>query len=698
MERYEQSVVAGYLANFLRSRPLDRPSLRHVGEWLEEMSHSSQLGQIEGVAPFIELANKRGITDSVAQAQRLVNRTLLPSIDKHRVRLSRAPLGTRERNLRALCRSVALDPSDAAILGFFVRYAVSPVVEGFADVLSRTIIATHLVPALLGISHREFVRRADNGSPVCSSGLLRVNLRRDAPQVAHIATVLDRVLGAVEAADGTAANIRHFLLGEPRSASLQWEDFAFLGDVRDRLAAFLARATADRLTGVNILFYGPPGTGKTEFAKTLAARVGLSLYAVGEADSEGAEPNRQERITSLRLFQGLARQQKKAVLLFDEMDDAFSESRGFMSPAPRVGFSKVFTNRMLENNPVPTLWIANDPSLMDEALIRRMGFALEIKVPPLAAREKVWGRILLNHGVQLEATEVREMARHEGVAPAVVESAVRFGKLVGGSAADIREAAQSIVKAMTGHAGKPKDLPAQPFNLALANPDLDLTRLAHRLAGDASRTFSLCLYGPPGTGKSAFVRDLAGRLGMEVLMKRASDLLGPYVGQTEQNIARAFGQAREEGSFLVFDEADSFLGDRNRAVRSWEVSHVNEMLTWMESHPLPFACTTNLMEILDEASLRRFTFKVRFDYLRREQVAEAFRFFFGAEAPDSALEVRCLTPGDFTVTRRKAEVLGMLGDPIQLAMLLAKEAEVKRDKPRMVGFAAATPLAIPVAS
>ena len=30
------------------------------------------------------------------------------------------------------------------------------------------------------------------------------------------------------------------------------------------------------------------------------------------------------------------------------------------------------------------------------------------------------------------------------------------------------------------------------------------------------------------------------------------------------------------------------------------------MLTWMESHPLPFACTTNFAEHLDPATLRRF--------------------------------------------------------------------------------------------
>ena len=129
----------------------------------------------------------------------------------------------------------------------------------------------------------------------------------------------------------------------------------------------------------------------------------------------------------------------------------------------------------------------------------------------------------------------------------------------------------------------------------------------------------MCLQGPPGTGKSAFVRHLAEHLGLEVVQKRASDLMSMWVGGTEQRIAAAFAEARDSGAFLVFDEADSLLADRRFAHRSWEVSQVNEMLTWMESHPLPFACTTNFGEHLDPATLRRFVFKVTLDYLSPAQ-------------------------------------------------------------------------------
>ena len=87
-----------------------------------------------------------------------------------------------------------------------------------------------------------------------------------------------------------------------------------------------------------------------------------------------------------------------------------------------------------------------------------------------------------------------------------------------------------------------------------------------------------------------------------------------WVGETEKQITAAFAEARDRGAFLVSDEADSLLSDRRFAERSREVSQVNEMPTWMESHPAPFACTTNYGERLDPATLRRFVFKVTLDY------------------------------------------------------------------------------------
>jgi SpoVK/Ycf46/Vps4 family AAA+-type ATPase len=88
-----------------------------------------------------------------------------------------------------------------------------------------------------------------------------------------------------------------------------------------------------------------------------------------------------------------------------------------------------------------------------------------------------------------------------------------------------------------------------------------------------------------------------------------------YVGETEKNIKNTFAEAEREQAILVFDEADSFLFNREMAQRSWEVSFVNEFLTRMGRYQGILVCTTNRMTGLDSASIRRFNHKIGFDCL-----------------------------------------------------------------------------------
>ena len=209
------------------------------------------------------------------------------------------------------------------------------------------------------------------------------------------------------------------------------------------------------------------------------------------------------------------------------------------------------------------------------------------------------------------------------------------------------------------------------------NTDLDTKKLTQQIKNCKKINFSLCLYGEPGTGKSLYARYLAKELGIEVVFKRASDLISPYVGETEQNIARAFSEAKSKKAMLIFDEADTFLQNRNNAVRSWEVAQVNEMLTWMESHEYPFVCTTNLLETLDEASLRRFTFKIKFDFLTKEQVNEAIKHFFNIE--NTNVNINGLTAGDFATVKKKADFLN-ISDIDEITNMLYDEVKLKHSK------------------
>ena len=88
--------------------------------------------------------------------------------------------------------------------------------------------------------------------------------------------------------------------------------------------------------------------------------------------------------------------------------------------------------------------------------------------------------------------------------------------------------------------------------------------------------------------------------------------MSKYVGETEQNMAAMFREAEAEKAVLLLDEADSFLQDRRGAQRTYEVTEVNEMLQGMERFDGIFICTTNLFDRIDQAALRRFTFKIQF--------------------------------------------------------------------------------------
>jgi len=210
-----------------------------------------------------------------------------------------------------------------------------------------------------------------------------------------------------------------------------------------------------------------------------------------------------------------------------------------------------------------------------------------------------------------------------------------------------------------GYKKIPKPKKIIDYNLDLVNTTLKISALVDLLQVDSQAR--ICLYGPPGTGKTAFAEHIAKKLDIPLFIKRASDLFGAYVGQTEANIAAAFSDAADDEVVFLIDEADSFLQKRTKANHSWQVSQVNEFLTQMENYQGILFCTTNLMEDFDEASLRRFDLKVELDYLTKEQAWMLFKSFIKKQGitikqkdkiRQELDKIEHITPGDFATIKR----------------------------------------------
>ncbi len=465
-----------------------------------------------------------------------------------------------------------------------------------------------------------------------------------------------------------AANRARPRLGAPVRAALPWTAFAHLGPVAEDVRQTLAAAMDAKKKGINMLLYGPPGTGKTEFARTLCGEAGARMYAIGNNEVGSRERLSVSRTKTLDYALESLADEPDSVIFFDEMEDFDSVEKHWL-------------NRIVEENPVPIIWACNSIGfyrMIQPFFIDRMMHAIEFRRMSVGARKRVFSGILTN--AQVTDPEARrlatELAHDDKVTPRHLDLATHQAAMIAGNADVIRRNVEQKVKLRYG-VRPSKGEPIWNYDPTLVNADTSLEALTARMVEIGAKRFALCLYGPPGTGKTAFVRHIAERMGMELLPKRASDLLSKWVGETEQQMAAAFTEAVETGSFLVFDEADSLLMDREHAVRSWETSMVNEMLSQMERHPLPFACTTNRREALDPAAARRFMFRVEFFYMDRERVERAFRLFFGCETPLEALALEKLTPADFANVRERAKIMNFLNDPVRIGRALAEECRHK---------------------
>jgi SpoVK/Ycf46/Vps4 family AAA+-type ATPase len=493
-------------------------------------------------------------------------------------------------------------------------------------------------------------------------------------------------------------------------SALALTDFSFVEEDAQVLCALLRNAVARKEAGVNVLLYGPPGTGKTELAKVVAQAAGLDLFEVEYADRDGNSLSGRDRYRSLQIAQVFLKGSAQAALLFDEVEDVFppisSEAAQLMARAEQVVApgsgsvsGKAWVNQILESNTVPTLWVTNRIEQIDPAFRRRFAYHLELKSPPPGAREQLVRKTL--DGVAVSEAFVDKLAARKGLTPAQIRTAVRFATLAQSEAVPVeglierqlRNADQALGNRAQG-SGERRSVTTYDLDMLNVETRFEVPRIVEALKARGHGT--LCFYGAPGTGKTALAEHIARALDRPLMVKQASDLMSKFVGETEQQMAAMFREAEAEKAVLLLDEADSFLQDRRGAQRTYEVTEVNEMLQGMERFSGIFVCTTNLLDRIDQAALRRFTFKIKFmplTHAQREKMFVTEALAGDANLVTDAIRARLLRmdqlcPGDFAAVKRQVEILATEFSAAEFLDQLEAEHRIKPEvrESRGMGF------------
>ncbi|PPC83984.1 MAG: hypothetical protein CTY38_03005 [Methylotenera sp.] len=601
-----------------------------------------------------------------------------------------------EKNLQALAGLVGLNKVEMEMVKFAVTMRNNHFLENACNMLGPQNIRS-LIRAFgicLNIPESGVSKALNPSSLLSTSGILAVDSSSNYDFYNKI-ELLQGLGDSLEIHHDHPSEIFRNILQIAPKSKLQMIDYPHLEKDITIIKKYLEQALICKKIGVNFLVHGIPGTGKTEFARMISCELNAKLYEVNSGSNTTESLDEDHRFRAYSLGQILCARQADSIMLFDEVENIF-KSGGTQNKKHERFNSKAWMNHVLENNPVPTFWISNDISEIDPAFIRRFDYILNFKAPPRSVRERLLNEYLTNLPVSHDWK--KQMAKNEALVPAIIERSANVLTMSGLSLgqSDVEYALESLlgstIEAMGYHRPKTvKNSESFKYRLDVLNTNHSLESLCAGL--QQNKEARICLYGPPGTGKTAFGNYIAESLNLPLLAKKASDIISPYLGVTEQNMANMFEEARLENALLMLDEADTFLTDRSNAQRSWEVSAVNEMLTQMENFDGLFIASTNYMDMIDSAAMRRFDIKLKFDYMKSAQLKIMFMELvglFNLNIDNSVLakleKMTHITPGDFAAVKRKSRLIA-INSTEDLLKMLQDECAFKPDAlNRSIGF------------
>ncbi|MBW5282015.1 ATP-binding protein [Burkholderia gladioli] len=152
----------------------------------------------------------------------------------------------------------------------------------------------------------------------------------------------------------------------------------------------------------------------------------------------------------------------------------------------------------------------------------------------------------------------------------------------------------------------------------------------------ASRNLSVLFHGPSGTGKTMAASIIANELNLGLFRIDLASIVSKYIGETEKQLAQLFDQAEAMNVVLFFDEAEGLFAkrtDTRDAHDRYANLQTGYLLQRIETYQGIVILSTNLLQNIDKAFLRRFRFIVEYPFPSEAQRLALWRNAFPAATP-----------------------------------------------------------------
>ncbi len=414
-----------------------------------------------------------------------------------------------------------------------------------------------------------------------------------------------------------------------------FEDVMMPEEDRERLTTLLdACARQPGLTrGASlVLLTGPSGTGKTALAHGIAARQGRPLLTVDalSLSSRVADPAAaiEEILTEARL--------SNAALFFDDCEMLFASrlqgNRGLSALLDALD--------ELDDLVLLATWIED---MLDPAVQRRVLLRVALSFPSPRQRRALWERALRQapeHAETLDLDFVAEKYEFTGgqiEVAATMAAAFALARAQAGASAhlnadDIDRAARSQLRhhlsqlaVRTVNHLTLRDIILPDALSATLRSIIAAVRNRRRIFEDwgfgerltTGKGLAMLFRGESGTGKTLAAEILASELAMPIYRVAIPRIVSKYIGETEQNLEKAFREAQLAQAILLFDEADAIFTRRvevSSATDRYSNMEVNLLLQELERFEGVVMLTTNLDAAIDDAFDRRLNYKLDFPF------------------------------------------------------------------------------------